>query len=52
MGNNINVLAISGVGFINSTLSKSLILSLNFDLVILYRLIYVTDFNFLLKDKF
>ena len=45
MGNNINVLVTGGAGFIGSALSKYIISNTNFNLVILDKLTYSSDFN-------
>ena len=45
MENNINVLVTGGAGFIGSALSKYIISNTNFNLVILDKLTYSSDFN-------
>ena len=45
MGNNINVLVTGGAGFIGSALSKYIITNTNFNLVILDKLTYYSDFK-------
>tara|TARA_B100001248_G_scaffold191482_1_gene146638 strand:- start:479 stop:1492 length:1014 start_codon:yes stop_codon:yes gene_type:complete len=49
MENNINVLVTGGAGFIGSALSKYIISNTNFNLVILDKLTYSSDFNSLEK---
>ena len=45
MGNNLNVLVTGGAGFIGSSLSRYIISNTNFNLVILDKLTYASDFN-------
>ena len=49
MGNNINVLVTGGAGFIGSALSKFIISNTNFNLIILDKLTYSSEFNSLKK---